>query len=227
MEEKLLQGDELKEKAKIQEQNLIHAKLELEKRNIEKRNRERDLMEKEEELNSREKAYKDVKEEIEIKTSKIATLVDKLNEGKQQKNEIIAYRAREKEILLEENRNLVREMKLYELIIDSFIPEEEFKKLEERLFFDEEIDDWQIKDKNDESLKRIEFPVSALDYKRPMCKFSRMAVNFGELNPRYKYDNVLRLDLDLPERTTEEFDGALSAKVQETITISRVFCFVF
>ncbi len=43
-----------------------------------------------------------------------------------------------------------------------------------------------------------------------MTEFSRMAVGFGDVNPRYRYDNILHLDLDLPEQTTEEFDGQIS-----------------
>ena len=43
-----------------------------------------------------------------------------------------------------------------------------------------------------------------------MCEFSRMAVSFGDANPRFRHDNILQLDLDLPERTTEEFDMEMS-----------------
>lgn len=53
-----------------------------------------------------------------------------------------------------------------------------------------------------------------------MCEFSRMAISFGDMNPRYRYDNILQMDLDLPEQTTEEFDGQISQKLQETIHIS-------
>jgi kinesin family protein 3/17 len=34
-----------------------------------------------------------------------------------------------------------------------------------------------------------------------------MAINFGDQNPRFRPENILQLDLDLPEPTTEEFDG--------------------
>jgi len=53
-----------------------------------------------------------------------------------------------------------------------------------------------------------------------MCEFTRMSINFGEPNPRFRHDNILVLDLDLPERTTEEFDGSPSQKLQETINIA-------
>lgn len=47
-----------------------------------------------------------------------------------------------------------------------------------------------------------------------------MAINFGDLNARYKTDNILQLDLELPERITEDFDGTVSQKVEETINIT-------
>jgi len=37
-----------------------------------------------------------------------------------------------------------------------------------------------------------------------------MAISFGDGNPRFRVDNILQLDLDLPERTTEDFDGNVS-----------------
>jgi kinesin family member 3B len=45
---------------------------------------------------------------------------------------------REKEILMEENRNIIRELKLLNLIIEHFIPQDELKKLENKLDFSEE-----------------------------------------------------------------------------------------
>ena len=74
-----------------------------------------------------------------------------------------------------------------------------------------------IKEADEEN--RMEKPPSALDFKRPLCEFARMAINFGDQNPRFRPENILQMDLDLPERTTEEFDGNVSEKLQETINI--------
>ena len=40
--------------------------------------------------------------------------------------------------------------------------------------------------------------------KRPTSEYSRIAKGLGDLNPRYKFENILDLDLDMPERTTED-----------------------
>lgn len=40
-------------------------------------------------------------------------------------------------------------------------------------------------------IKKISKPESALGLRYPMSEFSRMAINFGDINPRYRYDNIL------------------------------------
>ena len=220
MEEKLLQGDKLKEIAKLTEQKFMEVKMDLEKHEIEERKKKEELALKEKNFEDVEKKYNSVREEIELKTRKLNTLMKRLDEVKQQKNEIMSYRIREKEILMDENRTLAREIKLMDLIIESFIPEEEVRKLEDRMEFNEEMDEWIVKDKSHDTLKKVEKCVSALGLKKPMCKAARMAISLGDLNPRYKYDNIFNLELELPEATTEEFDGSLSQKLQESINIA-------
>lgn len=75
--------------------------------------------------------------------------------------------------------------------------------------YSEEMNDWTIKDLQNEEVK-VKRPGSSLGLKRPMCEFSRMAISFGDGNPRFRVDNILQLDLDLPEKTTEDFDGVVS-----------------
>ena len=64
------------------------------------------------------------------------------------------------------------------LIIEHFIPADEVRRLEAKLEFSEEVDDWMVKEIDEES--RLEKPTSALEQKRPLCDFSRMAINFGD-----------------------------------------------
>lgn len=53
--------------------------------------------------------------------------------------------------------------------------------------------------------------------KRPTSEYSRIAKGLGDLNPRYKFDNIISLELDMPERTTEDYEGMQSVKVQQAI----------
>ena len=164
-----------------------------------------------------EQKFNSLKDEIEVKTKKMKTLMEKVEEAKQQKMEIQDVRAREKDILMEENRNISRELKLLDLIIQHFLPDDEVKRLERRLEFSEECDDWVVKEVQEHKFPR---PGSAAGFSRPMCEYSKMAVNFGDNNPRFRYDNIIQFDLDLPERTTEDLEETISQKVQETINIA-------
>lgn len=59
----------------------------------------------------------------------------------------------------------------------------------------------------------IEKQKSVMMQLRPTCEFSRMAISFGDQNPRFRHENILQMDLDLPERTTEDFTGEVSQKL--------------
>jgi len=116
---------------------------------------------------------------------------------------------------------LTNQLKLKNLIIENFIPHEETKKLEKVTHWNEEENDWvimhpaKVKQMQKKESKR---PQSAVGLKRPTSEYSRIAKGLGDLNPRYKFDNILQLDLDMPERTTEDYEGMPSAKVQQAIS---------
>ena len=50
-------------------------------------------------------------------------------------------------------------------------------------------------------------PVSALGNRRPMSRFSRDMAIEEPTNPRYRCDNILILELELPTRTTRDWEG--------------------
>ena len=107
------------------------------------------------------------------------------------------------------------------MIIEDFIPSEELKKIEKVTQWSEEENDWVIvhpAKARQVPKKDNRRPQSAVGLKRPTSEYSRIAKGLGDLNPRYKFDNILQLDLDMPERTTEDYEGVPSAKVQQAIT---------
>ena len=111
---------------------------------------------------------------------------------------------------------LTNQLKLKNLIIDNFIPPEEFKKYEQQTVWNEEENDWIINHpaKNiPVKSKENRRPQSAVGLKRPTSEYSRIAKGLGDLNPRYKFDNIIQLELDMPERTTEDYEGMPSTKV--------------
>jgi kinesin family protein 3/17 len=54
-------------------------------------------------------------------------------------------------------------------------------------------------------------PTCDADELRPTCDRARVAVAMGDTNPRYVSENILRLDLDFPERTTFDLFGEEAA----------------
>lgn len=69
------------------------------------------------------------------------------------------------------------------------------REFQTRLEFSDEVDDWVIKETEGPTKPN---PGSALNLKQPLCEFARMAISLGDDNPRFRPDNILKLDLDLP-----------------------------
>jgi hypothetical protein len=113
---------------------------------------------------------------------------------------------------------LSNQLKLKNIIIENFIPSDEYRKMEKMIEWNDELNDWVIRTPGFKELKTgSKRPQSAVGMKRPTSEYSRIAKGLGDLNPRYKFDNILQLDLDMPERTTEDYEGMPSAKVQQAI----------
>lgn len=91
--------------------------------------------------------------------------------------------AQEREELEEENRLLVRELKLVNMIIQHFVPMQEVASIQHRLEFDEGFDDWVIVQSSQNPKAN---PGSALGLKAPLCTQARMAVACGDDNPRFR-----------------------------------------
>ena len=115
---------------------------------------------------------------------------------------------------------LTNQLKLKNMIIENFIPKDEYKKYENVTVWNEDVNDWVINHPakiNQHKNPTSKRPQSAVGMKRPTSEYSRIAKGLGDLNPRYKFDNILQLDLDMPERTTEDYEGMPSMKVQQAI----------
>jgi len=218
MEEKLLIGTKAMEQAMSQEKDFLKVRKELD----DKKNRElklaEDLAKKEEDNILLEKKYASQQDEIEDKKKKLQRLFQKFQASKTEAQEQIEEFNRERENYQEQIRELARQLKLKNLIVEHFIPLDEVSKVELRATWSEDIDDWILPNLHlSGNTLRVKRPGSALGLKRPTTEYARLAKNLGDPNPRYRADNVINLDLDMPERTVEEFDGNVSQKIQNTI----------
>jgi kinesin family member 3B len=90
---------------------------------------------------------------------------------------------------------LTNQLKLKNMIIDNFIPKDEYKKYENVTVWNEDVNDWVInhpaKINPHKVVKDSKRPQSAVGMKRPTSEYSRIAKGLGDLNPRYKFDNIL------------------------------------
>ena len=158
-------------------------------------------------------------EDLEFKNNKLQQLWEKYQEATNQLNGISDDFDRERNDMYDTIYELTNQLKLKNMIIEYMIPPEEYRKYEKIAEWNEEINDWQIN--NPTQYKDLKTgskrPQSAVGMKRPTSEYSRIAKGLGDLNPRYKFDNILQLDLDMPERTTEDYQGIPSAKVQQAI----------
>ena len=79
------------------------------------------------------------------------------------------------------------------MIIEYMIPPEEYRKEEKLAEWPEEVNDLVIN--NPTQFKEVRSgskrPQSAVGMKRPTSEYSRIAKGLGDLNPRYKFDNIL------------------------------------
>jgi kinesin family member 3B len=128
----------------------------------------------------------------------------------------------EKEQYIDQMRLLHQQMQLKELVIDLFIPIEEVQKVVSQARWDDATETWtreQLQSKRADRLARR--PVSASGLRRPTSEFTKSAHAMGDLNPRFRSENILTLELDLPERTTFDFDpDGVTESAQQALNLA-------
>jgi kinesin family member 3B len=217
MEEKVSAGPQIMEQAIRQEQELQKANQELEARKRQEREIERKLREKEEEQNLLEQRFSSLQEEIEVKNKKLKKIAKKVQESDQEIKDLQQEFRREKEDMFDTIRVLSQQLKLKTLLVDNFVPREETEKIEKRAQWDENEDDWVLKEARLSKQTQGKRPSSAVGLKQPTSEYARIAKGLGDTNTRFRHDNILSLDLELPERTTEDYNGFVSGKIKNVI----------
>jgi kinesin family member 3B len=49
-------------------------------------------------------------------------------------------------------------------------------------------------------------PITSTQLRRSETEYSRQRKQFDS-NPRFRYDNIINLDMEMPEKTTQDFEG--------------------
>ncbi len=198
MEAKLLVGGvNIQDKITEQERELVEREARIEEENRKKRMLEKRLESKQEAQIQLEGRFSSLNEEVEVKTKKIEKVFGKLKEAKDEIADLQDEFRVEKEDILDTIRELSKDLLLKMTIIENFIPPEEIEKLEKRVTYDEERDDWILKKVASIWNKQISRPISNSPSKRPMAKYAKIAIAMGDNNPRWRSDNILTLQVSL------------------------------
>ncbi|OCT61968.1 kinesin-like protein KIF3B isoform X1 [Xenopus laevis] len=219
MESKLLVGgknivDHTNEQQKILEQK----RHEIAEQKCREREMQQQMENQDEETLELKETYSSLQQEVDIKTKKLKKLFSKLQAVKAEIHDLQEEHIKERQELEQTQNELTRELKLKHLIIENFIPLEEKNKMMNRCFFDEEEDQWKLhaisRLENQQMMRR---PVSAIGYKRPLCQHAKMSMMVRP-DSRYRAENIVLLELDMPSRTTHDYEGpAIAPKVQAAL----------
>ena len=98
------------------------------------------------------------------------------------------------------------------------MPPREIAKLEQRAAWNDAEDKWVMAG-IEHAGNRVNprRPISAAGLRRPESEYARHRAQHTN-NPRYKADNVAQLELDMPDRTVQNYEpAAMSHRVQEAI----------
>ncbi|CAN8189863.1 unnamed protein product [Coccothraustes coccothraustes] len=146
LEKKVIVGGvDLLAKAEEQEKLLEESNMELEERRKRAEQLRKELEEKEQERLDIEEKYTNLQEEAQGKTKKLKKVWTMLMAAKSEMADLQQEHQREIEGLLENIRQLSRELRLQILIIDNFIPQDYQEMIENYVHWNEDIGEWQLK----------------------------------------------------------------------------------
>jgi kinesin family protein 3/17 len=221
MEAKLIKGGEVISKASQQEAQLRKAEALIAERQGQEIKLAKELAEKEEANLQLEEHFSSLQEEVEVKTKKLKKLWLKFQAATSEAQDLQEEFQNERSDMLDTIRHLTRTMKLKDLIIANFIPEEFAKGIEKRAIWTEDEECWNVQ-KNEFAGNKIRTirPISSSKLRRPESEYSRQRKQYDS-NPRYKYDNITSMELDNPERTTQDFDGpGMASRVDDVLSMN-------
>lgn len=210
METKLLMGAKIIDDAKRQKIEAERKEAEAERLRIEHQRGALELAQKEELQLDLKAKYENVTQALQAKSKKLEKLRSKYQEIKRDVEDAQSENQREREELLETIRDLSRNIQLKDMILSHFVPKVEANKVERRAFWNDDKDDWMLREVDYGTMlaesRRPPTARAGVGVVRPVTDLARLKVAMGDGNPRYRPDNILDLDLDMPHRTTQDYD---------------------
>ncbi|XP_011504873.1 PREDICTED: kinesin-like protein KIF3B [Ceratosolen solmsi marchali] len=163
-----------------------------------------------------------LQQEVDVQSRKLKKYYAKLQVLKQDLDDVTNEYNRDRRELEQTQHELMKELKLKCLIIDNFIPVEEKHKILSKVRFEEDEDCWIIKESECASVENIKRPVSVPGLRRPITEYSRTALAMGK-GYRYASENILNLKLDMPVRTTFDYQKPVIAPTIQAV-LEKALC---
>ena len=203
----LMQGNKLLDVAKQQKIDLSLKKQQLHEKEIEKERIKKMLIEKEQQHNILKKKYDNQEYELSDKTNKLEKLFLKYQNLCQEIEDLQAHFQKRREELLEAIRLLSKQILLKDTIIQFFIPNNQLEKLSQRIEFDEKLNQWIILKPDLKNYQKMNRPTSCKPkiWDHPTTEWNRIQSVLGNQNPRHRFNNIIQLSLDPPQRTTQDY----------------------
>ncbi|XP_072292296.1 kinesin-like protein KIF3B [Eucyclogobius newberryi] len=210
MESKLLVGG----KNIVDHTNEQQKMLELKRQEIaEQKRREREMQQqmeaRGEETLELKGTYTSLHQEVEDKTKKLKKLFAKLQAVKEEIHDIHEDHISHRQDLEQTQNELIRDLKLKKLIIENFLPLEEKNKMENRAFCDED-GYWRLQPITHLEDEQQKPRPCAVGYKRPLSRLSCVTMMMKP-DLRHKADNLQTVELDLPSRSTRDYQEPVIA----------------
>jgi len=211
LEDKILHNEGLGDQNAALELELRKRQAETEQLRLEEQRLAEQLAEKEEDLHLQGENYATLEEAVQFKTELLEKRFKQYQEVKTDIMDIQEEYADEREDLLDTIRQMTRDLKLSHAIIENFIPCDDVEKMEERCKWDDDEEKWVLAKRTEEQglTIRAARPVSALGTRSHTTRHS--LINAARGNSRHKSENIITLELDMPARTTVDYDPGLNA----------------
>lgn len=165
--------------------------------------------------------FTSLQQEVELKTRKLKKCYAKCISLKQEIQDTKEEHNRDRRELEMTQNDLIKELKRLLLIIDNFVPLEVKSRLYTQAHYDEEQEEWTLSTNilNENQMKVR--PVAHPQNRRPMSEYSMNIIKStkGSSNAtRFKNENIINHELDLPLRTTYEYKNPkVSASLQAVL----------
>ncbi|CAD5215506.1 unnamed protein product [Bursaphelenchus okinawaensis] len=171
----IIGGENLLEKAEKQAKLLEQSNLELEQAKATESDLMKRLEHRQAERLDIEERYNSLQEEVMVKNKKLKKAFTHYHQAKAELEDIETEHQREMEGMLENVRELQKELKLYITLIEAYIPDQYVDLIEKYVCWNDENGEWQ--------LKCIAYTGNNMRSADPITAFSR--VNEGQLRPLY------------------------------------------